>query len=257
MSFERAIRLRELSAFAQRLPAEGRILEVGAGAGWQSEAVSERGASVFSVDLPTSSYRTQQSTPIIQYDGRCLPFRDGVFQAVYSSNVLEHVVDQEALQAEIHRVLAPGGLAVHLMPSASWRFWTILTHYPFLVKHVFLKLIRWPREGGEGTRLDRAIDRRGWRSLAGRYVFPERHGETGRVLTETYYFSRLHWRRKLTGLGWRVSEVYPTRLFYTGYNILDRLIPLGLRSALSYFLGSSCLVYVLRDVQPEDRPCAG
>ncbi len=45
-----------------------------------------------------------------------LPFADASFDLVYASHVLEHVPDDQSAIAEIHRVLAPGGLAVLPVP---------------------------------------------------------------------------------------------------------------------------------------------
>jgi SAM-dependent methyltransferase/uncharacterized protein YbaR (Trm112 family) len=49
-------------------------------------------------------------------DGHDLPFRDGSFDAVVCQAVLEHVLDPPRVVAEIHRVLAPGGLAYAEVP---------------------------------------------------------------------------------------------------------------------------------------------
>jgi hypothetical protein len=60
---------------------------------------------------------------IVDYDstdvigvGECLPFKDGVFDAVISIAVLEHVRDPFACAAEIVRVLKPGGELVCSVP---------------------------------------------------------------------------------------------------------------------------------------------
>lgn len=51
-----------------------------------------------------------------------LPFRDGSFESVLALEVLEHVEADEALMAEIVRVLRPGGTAVISVPlyMARW-----------------------------------------------------------------------------------------------------------------------------------------
>ena len=34
--------------------------------------------------------------------------------------------------ADTLRILKPGGIAVHILPTPSWRWWSIVAHYPFL-----------------------------------------------------------------------------------------------------------------------------
>jgi predicted SAM-dependent methyltransferase len=54
---------------------------------------------------------------------RRFPFRDGEFEAVYSSHVLEHMPPDEAARClrEVHRVLAPGGIARIAVPDLDLR----------------------------------------------------------------------------------------------------------------------------------------
>ena len=97
----------------------GRLLEIGAGTGWQALALVKRGYEVSAVDLPASKYAGDRVFPVIDYDGHTLPFKDGAFGMVYSSNLLEHIPHLEAFQQEIHRVLRPDGCVVHVLPSSS------------------------------------------------------------------------------------------------------------------------------------------
>jgi ubiquinone/menaquinone biosynthesis C-methylase UbiE len=46
-----------------------------------------------------------------------LPFEDGQVQLIASRTVLEHVPDVDAFFRQAARVLAPGGLSIHLIPS--------------------------------------------------------------------------------------------------------------------------------------------
>lgn len=60
------------------------------------------------------------SSEVISWDiRRGLPFADGVFQACYSSHVLEHLTPSEGIRLlnEFHRVLAPGGVVRVVVPD--------------------------------------------------------------------------------------------------------------------------------------------
>ena len=53
----------------------------------------------------------------MQGDGIALPFADGSFDKVIASEVLEHVVDDDAAFAELLRVLKPGGVLAVTVPA--------------------------------------------------------------------------------------------------------------------------------------------
>lgn len=57
---------------------------------------------------------------IIDPDGR-IPFQDGEFDIVLSSQVLEHVEDSDNYLSECKRVLKPGGLLI-LSTHGTWQF---------------------------------------------------------------------------------------------------------------------------------------
>src|SRR5689334_6198986 len=106
------LRLRELDTALCWLNGRRRILDVGAGTGWQARRLAELGHDVEAVDLPHGEYTPQRIWPVRDYDGRTLPYPDRSFDVVFSSNVLEHVDDLAALLPEIRRVIRPGGFAV-------------------------------------------------------------------------------------------------------------------------------------------------
>jgi len=45
-----------------------------------------------------------------------LPFKEGSFEFVHASHVLEHVVDLDRVMREIHRILSPGGILQARVP---------------------------------------------------------------------------------------------------------------------------------------------
>lgn len=236
MNFLHRIREFELNQIIPLIPPNGRLLEIGAGAGWQADILSRRGFSVDAIDLPGSRYAEERIFPVKDYDGERLPFDDNQFDIVFTSHVLILIPDLERIQKEIHRVLKPDGIALHALPTSSWRLWTNVAHFPFLLKAV-LRLNRSSKS--EGTAKFN-IKRPFYRRLA-----PSRLGVRGNFLSEIYYFSRWWWRRHFHKTDWRLSKSLPNHLFYTGYSVLFSFLPIRLRHALSYILGSSSRFYLL------------
>jgi SAM-dependent methyltransferase len=78
---------------------------------------------------------------VYQTSGFKLPFADGSFDYVVSSDVLGHITDQhkDQLFAEIHRVLKPGGRTVHCSEADAINPWFRFAHrYPDLFRHHFV-----------------------------------------------------------------------------------------------------------------------
>jgi SAM-dependent methyltransferase len=98
-------------------------------------------------------------------EGR-LPFEDGAFDLVTDNQVLEHVVDLDAVLGEIHRVLKPGGTVLSIFPARD-----VLRegHIGIPLVHWFPKTSRlrflyaWAlRSAGLGTWKQQAPTRRQW-----------------------------------------------------------------------------------------------
>ncbi|MDA8560536.1 class I SAM-dependent methyltransferase [Nitrospinae bacterium] len=214
--FVKAIRLYELDVVSSMLPPEGRLLEIGAGTGWQAEALEKRGYNVSAIDLPSSDYRENRIWPVVDYDGQKIPFDDNTFDIVFSSNALEHIPHIYEFQNEIHRVLKLDGCVLHVIPSSSWRFWSSITH--------LLKF----------------------------WTVPTVHGEhAGNFLTEIYYFSCRWWAQLFRETGWIVVAQKSNKLFYTGSLITESRLSISMRNKLSRNLGGSCNIFVLTKKSPK------
>lgn len=244
--------LREITA---RKPAGSSIVEIGGGGGWQARMLADAGYEVRSFDLACSEFTSHRVFPIEDYDGHHIPAADAVFDVVFSSNVLEHIPHQRAFQAELHRVLKPDGIAVHLLPTASWRVWTLLSHYPWLVGAA-AKVLRAKLGGSRSDDTEvvaRAAQRRSGAQLFSLVLLSPRHGETGNVVSEVWHFSRHRWTPLFEQTGWRILRRGSNGLFYTGYSVLGWQLGLAARRRLSHLLGASCHVYVLEKA-PAARP---
>lgn len=246
LRFLAEIREAELASVVPRLPAGGAVLEIGGGTGDQARLLRRRGFQITSVDLPSSGYREFRVFPVIDYDGTHIPFPDRSFDAVYSSNVLEHVVDPAPLYAEIRRVLRPGGRCVHVMPSGSWRFFSSLTYYQALPRKAYRLFAGIPPGPDE---LSVAPDGpSSWRllKLIAHRLLPPRHGETGSAFGELLRFRSGAWVRHFREHGMTVVGVLPIGIFYTGELALGPRWSIASRRKAAAVLGSACILYEVR-----------
>jgi len=127
-------RFKEICKLSPRT--EGKILDVGCDGGTLLRAVAASvGASrVVGVDLSDDAvaYSLSQSPEfdLVVGDGEALPFADSAFDAIFCSEVLEHVERPEKLLSEIRRCLRDDGYGVLAVPQETplfkfiWFFWT-------------------------------------------------------------------------------------------------------------------------------------
>ncbi|HUB76255.1 MAG TPA: class I SAM-dependent methyltransferase [Solirubrobacteraceae bacterium] len=97
-----------------------RILDLGCGLGDFSGLLAQRGFEVVGADVSQEALRRARARfPAVEFalSGAELPFADGEFDAVWLSEVLEHVQDGLGLLAEVRRTLAPDGRLLLTTPD--------------------------------------------------------------------------------------------------------------------------------------------
>jgi SAM-dependent methyltransferase len=216
------------------------VLDLGCGEGRHSFAALERGASVVAADLDEAALvevgamgKALVSEGRVPEGGVCsalvcnalrLPFRDGSFDVVVLSEVLEHVAADAAAVAEVFRVTRPGGRLAVTVP----RFW------PELVCWCLSK--RYRSTPGGHVRI----------YCAGQLI--ERLMHAGFVPRGAHHAHALHspywWLR--CALGVDNEDSLPVRLYhrFLVWDIVDKPpLTRALERALNPVLGKSLVLY--------------
>ena len=110
-------------------------MDLGCGEGEMVRRLRELGYEAHGCDFP-GEYSLMHSigdwVSLIETAPYRLPYPDASFDVVVSTQVLEHVANNEDFIREIQRVLKPDGVTLHLFPSKWWLPFEVHLGVPFL-----------------------------------------------------------------------------------------------------------------------------
>jgi SAM-dependent methyltransferase len=177
--------------FMGQAPLMPPVLDIGCGDGHFASIAYERlpidvGIDVFARDLREAATRSNVYRAVMFASATALPYADASFSTVISNCVIEHIPDNAAVLAEIHRVLRPGGVFATTLPSE---------HYPefLLGATAFRKVGLHSLADGYGRFFNRISNHY---HVYAPQVWHERLTAAGFIVEEqTYYFSAAAHRR--------------------------------------------------------------
>ena len=157
------------------------FLDAGAGFGRHAFEAARQGATVYALDWAQEEVAGTRATfgamieageipastfgGALRGDARRLPFADGTFDAVVTSEVLEHIQDDVTAISELHRVLKPGGtLGV-----------TVPTWWPEKINWMLSDEYHAPKSPGGHVRIYSATELKAKLRSAGFNVFGSHH----------------------------------------------------------------------------------
>jgi SAM-dependent methyltransferase len=118
---DRQLRLEFLRS---HVAAGDRVLDLGCGDGWVSGEIAALGARPLGIEVASAAVdRARRGHPGIEFrlaeiDGP-LPLEDNAVDAVWASEVIEHVADTARWLSEVRRVLRPRGTFLLTTPNHS------------------------------------------------------------------------------------------------------------------------------------------
>lgn len=244
------LRLRDLRQIVaeERLDRKFCVLELGAGDGVQTAALRE----LFDEVTPTDPTPFGDVEGMVVADAADLPFEDDSFDLIFSSNVLEHVEKLDEAFAEMKRVLVPGGIMVHSMPTGTWKI-VQLAGRPFAsAVKIFRRLIPGISTNSGRVKLGGSFDSHSSgespRTMVQRVVglvIPTIHGVSGNHVSEFIRFRPHWWRRRFERAGFDCYRTAPLYL-HSPYDLLPYRL-MGLRDLMGRAGFASVDVFWLRN----------
>lgn len=111
---------------AALLPGGASLLDIGCGDGSAAGLLADRYQRIVATDIAPSTVAeaAARHPKIAQWmvldASRTLPFADSSFSTVISLSTLQYLFDPASFLAEVHRVLAPGGLVLVETPNMAY-----------------------------------------------------------------------------------------------------------------------------------------
>ncbi|MBT3994682.1 MAG: class I SAM-dependent methyltransferase [Chloroflexi bacterium] len=244
------LRLRDLRQILTEMPLDGisRVLELGAGDGVQTAVLRSIFPGVVPVDIAPSG----EVEGMVIADAANLPFEDGSFDLIFSSNVLEHVEQLDVAFSEMKRVLAPGGIMIHSMPTGTWKFVQLLLRPIASAVKIVRRLVPGlssgagrAHEGSHGALEGVQQKRRTMLQKIVGLVIPTVHGVSGNHVSEFFQFRPKWWKRRFDEAGLECVRSSPL-LLHSPYDLLPYRF-LGVRDLLGRTGLASVDVFWLRE----------
>ena len=129
-----------------------KILELGCGEGsltYEIKVITD--AQVYGLDISSSSIKLAKKKGIIARKAdlnKGIPFKDNVFDLVFSNQVIEHIYNTDVFLKESFRVLKKGGYFIVITPNIS--FWLNRLIFPFGIYPIFFEVSLYNKTLGAG-----------------------------------------------------------------------------------------------------------
>ena len=240
LPWSKYLRQRDLYQLIDSAPVsfEGDVLEIGCGDGHLSTILSDHFNNVISTDINPR----EDIKDVIVADAQYLPFTSNTFDAIFSSNVLEHIDDLSKCLNELHRVSKKDVVMLHTMPTVWWKLFQFLTHYIYLIKVLIRKFVK--SNSNLGTRshnLNTVSPQVNKRRLS--VLWPSVHGVSKNHIQELNAFSSYTWEKLFQKYGFKVIKKEtlfvhsPYRIFPYRFLWLRKFISkLGISSVKGYWV---------------------
>jgi len=102
---------------------KGNVLDIGCGQSPYKFLLNNKDTKYYGIDIVEADSFGYNNPDVTSFDGKNIPFKDGMFDAIICTEVLEHVQDFQYLIDDMYRASAPNARAIVTIP------WSARYHY--------------------------------------------------------------------------------------------------------------------------------
>ncbi len=171
-------------------------------------------------------------------------FPQKYFDLIFSSNVLEHVIDIGTALRGMRKVLKDDGVMIHVMPNRMWKFVQMILWIP--CKSIAnLRKRSYTDEGHLEMQAQNRLRGIGMLKKLLNNLNPKTHGINQSNYKEYIEFGKGPWTEKITKAGFQVKSIKKMQ-FHTPY----RIEPAWMRQILTSFGISCTIAYICKKIDP-------
>lgn len=108
----------------EQVPDNSSVVDIGCGTGYLLSQIRElKGCTVYGLDLSPQAIRVMQERRNIKGEAASvppIPLKDGEYDTVICTEVMEHITDDALLASELMRIVKPGGRVIVTVPNDRW-----------------------------------------------------------------------------------------------------------------------------------------
>lgn len=208
----------------------GKFFDLGCGTGYAMiRANDELGVDAYGIDPDPYQHGVinskGDSLKIKKGFAEDIPFEDEMFDTVFSSHVLEHVVGKEQALKEIDRILKPDGVLIIGMPTATMALISLVSQYILLTPYKIFNVLF--------GRFVNANNNKWWEIF-----IPQSHSTpiAKTIVYDLIYYREKNWK-KIIERGFKIERVLHPALYpYPDYRQLFKLKKLNSYSSSVFFI---------------------
>lgn len=198
-------------------------LEIGGGDGFQSILLRKCISFLISTDINLKRLPNRDEISIKYFvcDAENIGnvFKQEEFDIIFSSNLLEHIINTQKVLKSIYKIMKDDGITIHIMPNPFWKIYNLILKIPYnfiygieiildnfgLKKFLFKLRALFNNEKNQSEINNPKIKKR--RSFLNRLLIPKTHGVSDNHIKEFFAFRKSRWINEFKNANFEILRI--------------------------------------------------